>query len=215
MDEFKQLIAITETLIGPNGCPWDQKQTFESLRSSVHEEVHELIEAIDLGDPEKIIEELGDLFFNAIFFCKVAEKEGKFNTEQVLSLLIEKLIRRHPHVFGDVKIDNLDALYKQWESIKQQEKGKEDRLSELDSIPKGLPSLSRATKMMKKFKKSEYKEEVDKNQRAEEIDHEQKFGQALYKLAKEASAQGIDPENALRKILNQKENQFREWEKKR
>lgn len=210
MDEFKKLIEITETLIGPNGCPWDQKQTFESLRSSVHEEVHELIEAIDLNDPDKIIEELGDLFFNAIFFCKVGEKEGKFKTEQVLNILIEKLIRRHPHVFGDVKIDDYDALYKQWESIKQQEKGKEHRSSELDSIPKGLPSLSRATKMMKKFKKAGYKEsEVQTD------DAESKIGLELYTLAQKAQELGIDPEDALRKLLNQHEKRFREWEIKK
>ena len=123
MKEFTDLLDLTDTLLGPNGCPWDQEQTFESLRKSVVEEVYELVEAVDEGCRQKILEELGDLAFNFIFFCKLGEKEGAFSTEDVLKAIYEKLVRRHPHVFGEAKISTTTELIEQWERIKSQEKG--------------------------------------------------------------------------------------------
>lgn len=101
MREFDELIEIIDRLLGPDGCPWDKEQTLQSLRSSVLEEVCEVIEAIDLNDNAHIKEELGDLFFNTIFLCKIAEKEKRFTVTEILKELNEKLIRRHPHVFGE------------------------------------------------------------------------------------------------------------------
>ena len=118
MKEFIQILELIDTLLGPNGCPWDKEQTFESLRETVTEEAYELVEAIDLNDKEKILEELGDLFFNAIFFCKLGEKEEVFSTEKVLQELYDKLVRRHPHVFGETVIGNVSELYEQWEQIR-------------------------------------------------------------------------------------------------
>ena len=115
MDE---LIEVAETLMGPEGCFWDKKQTIHSIQAYFLEEAYEVLEAIDSGDQEKIIEELGDLLYVIIFCAKIAEKEKKFLLKDVFLSVKEKLIRRHPHVFGDAKIETIDELSKQWERIK-------------------------------------------------------------------------------------------------
>jgi len=206
MEEFDELIAITDKLMGPQGCPWDREQTFETIRSSVLEEVHELIEAINLKDKDKILEELGDLVFNALFFCKLGEKEKLFQTEEVLKHISEKLIRRHPHVFGDAQIETSDELLEQWEKIKKREKP-EERKSELDGIPGNLPTLSKAQKMIKKIKKTPFQFELSTVNHPEEV-----IGQKLLEIVSIAQEQKIDAELALMKVLNQLERKFREWE---
>ncbi len=119
---ISDLLETLETLMGPDGCPWDQKQTFESLRSSVIEEAQEVVEAVNKKDDTNLQEELGDLLFNVLFFCKIAEKESRFTTQDVIKTLHDKLIRRHPHVFGDTKIETMEELKEQWERIKLEEK---------------------------------------------------------------------------------------------
>ena len=148
MASFDRLFEIMDALLGPEGCPWDREQTVESLRSTVLEETCELIEAIDLGDPYHMAEELGDLAFNVVFFCRLGEKQGLFTTEQMLEGICEKLIRRHPHVFADGDaIEDSEAVLEQWEKIKAEEK--EKRESALDGLPPQLPALLRAHKVLK------------------------------------------------------------------
>lgn len=209
MKQFDELVAIIDRLLGPGGCPWDQEQTLEKLRPSVLEEACEVIDAIDLGDNHHIQEELGDLLFNALFFCKVAEKEKRLTTTDVIADLNEKLIRRHPHVFGDgAKLKNTGEVMKQWEELKKSEKTKTHRESIFDSLPKGLPALSRAQKMFKKMNKQE-------PQAIETTDlfHDEKaLGELLYRLTAQAEKKGLDAEHALRKTLAGIEKDFREKE---
>ncbi len=122
MKDFNEVLEILDRLMGPQGCPWDRKQTFETLRESVVEEAHEVVEAVDEGDDQHLCEELGDLLFNVVFYCKIAEKDGKFTTVDMLNGLRDKLIRRHPHVFGDAVIENEAELLVQWNRIKEEER---------------------------------------------------------------------------------------------
>src|ERR1700720_2855460 len=122
MEQFDELLHVAEKLLSPEGCPWDLKQTFQSLQPYVLEEAHEVIEAVDLDDDQKIVEELGDLLYTIIFYGKLAEKTRRFSMEQIVSTVKEKLIRRHPHVFGDVNVENVDEVVSNWEKIKKQEK---------------------------------------------------------------------------------------------
>jgi MazG family protein len=122
MKNFSEILEILDRLMGPQGCPWDAKQTFESLCESVMEEAAEVVEAVEEGDDPHLCEELGDLLFNVVFYCKIAEKEGRFTTVDVLDGLKEKLIRRHPHVFGDAVVETEEELLAQWNRIKEEEK---------------------------------------------------------------------------------------------
>ena len=124
MKDFSEILEILDRLMGPNGCPWDRKQTFESLRESVLEEAQEVVEAVDEGDDAHLCEELGDLLVNVVFYCKIAEKEGRFTTVDVLNGLRDKLIRRHPHVFGDAVIETEEELRAQWDRIKEEERAR-------------------------------------------------------------------------------------------
>jgi tetrapyrrole methylase family protein/MazG family protein len=121
-EQFSRLIEIVDALLGPNGCPWDHKQTLSSLKEHLEEESAELFVEIDVNENNKILEELGDVFFVAFFMAKVAQKEGRFTLDEVLLNLNEKLIRRHPHVFGDAKVETIEELHEQWERIKLEEK---------------------------------------------------------------------------------------------
>ncbi|MBA2367967.1 MAG: MazG family protein [Candidatus Protochlamydia sp.] len=206
MKEFESLIEIIDQLLGPGGCPWDQEQTLKSTRGALIEETYEVIEAIDLNETDNLKEELGDLFFNVIFLSKLAEKEGHFNLPQVLSTISEKLIRRHPHVFGKAEVQNTDEVIHQWEAIKKEEK--HSRQSLLDGIPKDIPSLFRAEKMLKKFKKAAY----DWQQVSDNASQENQAGEELLELIQKQIHQGIEPELALRKLLALLEHNYRKWE---
>lgn len=209
MKEYDQLDEVMNRLLAPDGCPWDQQQTMQTLRESVLEETCELIEAVDLNNNEHIVEELGDLLLNWIFFCKIGEKENKFHARDVINLLIDKLIRRHPHIFGDAKVDSLDELWKQWHAIKASEKGKDERSSVLDGIPKGLPALARAQKMLKKMEKKKYPKLPEST---EDFIDEEELGEFLYSVAKSAQDKELDAEQALRSVLAKEEKKFRHWE---
>jgi tetrapyrrole methylase family protein / MazG family protein len=204
--EFKQLLEVSDTLLGPQGCPWDREQTLISMRESILEEACEVIEAIDEGNDINLIEELGDLLYNVVFFCKLGEKEGRFSTQETISRIYNKLILRHPHVFGEIKLADVDEVLAQWEQIKKQEKS--DRKSLLDGIPKGLPALSRAYKIAGKMDRAEYDVEEDHKLFADE----EELGQLLWELVRQARHRKINPETALRKEMLNQEQTFRQWE---
>lgn len=205
--DIERLISIIEDLLGPEGCPWDREQTMKSIRSSVLEEACEFIDAIDLGDNHHMVEELGDLFFNVIFFCKLGEKENRFTLKEVVAEISEKLIRRHPHVFGAGEVNNAEEVVVQWEKIKQLEKGKEKRKDIFDGIPKHLPALLRAQKILKKLPAETlpqpYKEVSSIFQ------DEDSLGILLAQIAVQAQLKGLDAEQALRNYLAQLESKFR------
>ena len=212
MDKVKKLIDVVDRLLGPDGCPWDKAQTFESLRSGILEEVYELIEAIDLKDDDKILEELGDLLFMSIFLCKLGEKGEKFTISHVAQYAAEKFISRHPHIFDDGKIDGIDEILDQWERIKSQEKGKTERISVLDDIPRGAPALTCAQEVIAKTRKIGY-QVCEKNVEGEFSD-ERELGALLMEIAARAENSGLDAESALRKISTERGKDFREWERR-
>lgn len=147
---FESLVDVIATLRGENGCPWDREQTHTSLKSTLIEETYETVEAIDSGDSNHLKEELGDLLLNIMLQAQIADESENFDIYDVIESLTEKLIRRHPHVFGNVDVENADEVVKNWESIKSQEEGYEDRKSVLDGIPNALPSLLRSQKIQKR-----------------------------------------------------------------
>lgn len=203
----KELTALLETidrLLGPDGCPWDKEQTLQSMRSSLVEEVYETIEAIDCNDNRMIEEELGDLLFLVFFLGRLAEKEGRFTLQDIAKHVDAKLIRRHPHIFGDAKVNNSEAVLRQWDEIKRTEKKHE---SVLDGIPKDLPTLARAHKAYKRMAKKGFIPEKLVDGSEEEL-----AGDSLWLTVKDFASRGIEAEQALRKRLSQIERQFREDE---
>jgi len=193
MKEFEELMNVARILNSEGGCPWDRKQTFDSLKPYILEEAYEALEALDEGNDEEIIEELGDLLYTVIFYAKVAEREKRFSLKHILGTLRKKLVRRHPHVFGDAKND-METIKSNWEKIKKEEK--KERKSPLDGIPKNLPLLMRAQKVLRQMKKHGI-------ERGKVIGatREQELALRLLDIASEATIEDIDLESELRKIL--------------
>jgi uncharacterized protein YabN with tetrapyrrole methylase and pyrophosphatase domain len=153
---INDLLKVMAKLRSPTGCPWDREQTHLTLRRHAIEEVYELIDAIEARDDHEMAEELGDLLLQVVFHCQLAGERGAFDFEKVCRVLVEKLIRRHPHVFGKTKVKDVDEVWANWEEIKRAEKHgtQHERKSALDGIPKHLPALLRAEKLVKKAHKA-------------------------------------------------------------
>jgi tetrapyrrole methylase family protein/MazG family protein len=143
-EKFSELLELMAQLRGENGCPWDREQTHQSLKAFLLEEAHELLDALTGNDPAKIAEELSDLLHQIVFHCQIGTENGTFTTDQVISNLAAKLVRRHPHVFGGDALPDADAVTKQWAEIKAQEKLAGTKNSALGSLPKSMPALARA-----------------------------------------------------------------------
>lgn len=208
VDEYKKLLEICDQLLGPEGCAWDREQTVVSMRESVLEEACEVIEAIDIGSDQDLIEELGDLLYNVIFFCKLAEKEKRFVTKEPIERIREKLIFRHPHVFGEKKLKTAESIIEQWEEIKKKEKPHRESL--LDGIPIGLPALARAYKICDKMKKMN----VVETGLNDLFESEEELGDLIWRITIAAREKKINPETALRKTLAHKESFLRSKESK-
>src|SRR5919108_1570501 len=150
------LLKVMARLRSPTGCPWDREQNHMSLRFHAVEEVYELLDAIEAGDDHEMAEELGDLLLQVVFHCQLAAERGAFDFEKVARHLVDKLIRRHPHVFGTTRVKDVDEVWANWEKIKKAEKHgtRHERPSALDGIPKHLPALLRAEKLVKKARKA-------------------------------------------------------------
>ena len=148
-ERFGKLVEIMGRLRGPGGCPWDREQTWESLRGYLLEECHEAVAALDAGDRQGVCEELGDILLQVAFLSRLGQEEGAFTARDVVRGIVEKMIRRHPHVFGDEKADDADEVLRHWERIKKEEKASrgESRASLLDGLPPGLPGLLRAQRL--------------------------------------------------------------------
>jgi len=196
---MEELLKIAEKLNSEDGCPWDRVQTFASLRPYVLEEAHEVLEAVDNDDDLEMIEELGDLFYTVIFYAKVAEREKRFSLKEIIERLKQKLIHRHPHVFGEETVESMEEVIQKWEKRKGEEK---EGRHPLDGIPKTLPSLQRAQKVLGRMKKAGF---TPTEKRGEE-----ELSQKLLSLAKEANEAGIDLECAFQKLLREKEKEFRQ-----
>ena len=153
MAEVARLREIVARLRAPGGCPWDREQTHASLRAGAIEEVYELVEAIDAGEDGHFKEELGDLLLQVMMHAQIAEEERRFDIEEIAAGVAEKLVRRHPHVFGETKLGDSEAVLKQWDEIKRAERetgGAPANASALDGVSAALPALMRAEKVQKR-----------------------------------------------------------------
>lgn len=213
MKEFDEILEITNVLHGPGGCPWDVKQTFKSLQPCIIEEAHEVIDAIDRDEDSEILSELGDLLYTVVFYTKLAEKEGRFTMRDVLNAIKEKLIRRHPHVFGEEELSASEVVEK-WEKIKMGEKEHAERKSTLDGIPKALHALARAQKVLGKIKRKNGALLAPHTEREHPLS-EHGIGEELVQAILDASEAGIDCEGALRRAVGRYEEAFRAWEKEK
>lgn len=226
--KFKELVDIVKTLRGPFGCPWDKEQTLYSLKANIVEEVYELIDALDTKDIENIKEELGDLLLHVVFHSILAEEEGLFTLQAVIENIKEKLIKRHPHVFGDLKVKDSAEVLKNWEKLKKIEKN--NRKSILDSIPKSLPSIEKALKLQKRTKAVgfDFANIDDALDKVEEEIKELKFsikcedkeligeelGDLLFSIINIARLLNINPDEALRGANQKFINRIKFIEKK-
>jgi tetrapyrrole methylase family protein/MazG family protein len=145
-----RLLDIMRTLRSEGGCPWDREQTLQSLKQYLIEESYEVLDAIDSGDRNQLAEELGDLLLQVVFQAQICTEEGSFNFDDVARHISEKLVRRHPHVFGEVKVSDSSEVLRNWEAIKQTEKDKEKPRSVVEGIPRHLPALHKAQQIQKR-----------------------------------------------------------------
>jgi tetrapyrrole methylase family protein/MazG family protein len=220
---FEQLLDIMRKLRAPGGCPWDAEQTHESLTRYLLEETYEVIEAIDEKSPEHLKEELGDLLLQPIFHAAIAEESGEFTIYDVISTLCNKLIRRHPHVFGDLEIKDSIAQIENWEKIKKLEKGAE-RPSALSGVPDHLPALMKAHKISEKASRVGFDwEHVDQvyGKVMEELHEfeeawaegdptrmEDELGDLLFAITNLGRFLKLNPEEALRKTIARFQKRF-------
>lgn len=202
------LLKVMARLRAPDGCPWDREQDHKSIRMNAVEEVYELLDAIESEDDAEMEEELGDLLLQVVFHAQMAKERDAFDFEKVARNISDKLVRRHPHVFGNANVKDVDGVWTQWDAIKQTEKAGtiNERRSAFDGIPRHLPALMRAHDTVKKARKHGLLSKGRKSQSKE------KLGRRLYQLAQRAQASGWQSEELLRaetarqeKILRQKE----------
>jgi XTP/dITP diphosphohydrolase len=214
LQAFQRLLEIMDDL--REKCPWDRKQTMESLRNLTIEETYELADAILEADLEEVKEEIGDIMLHMVFYSKIAEEQKAFDVADALNAVCEKLIKRHPHIYGDVTADTEEAVKKNWEQLKL----KEGKKSVLQGVPKSLPAMVKAYRMQEKTAQvgfewensaqvwekveeemAEFKEAVESGESQER--KEEEFGDILFSLINYARFEKIDPETALERI-NQK-----------
>jgi MazG family protein len=204
------LVGIMARLRSPTGCPWDREQDHQSLRWHAVEEVYELVDAIERKDDHELQEELGDLLLQVVFHCQLARERGAFDFEQVARHIADKLIRRHPHVFGDTKVKDVDQVWANWEKIKRAEKHgtRHARPSALDGIPRHLPALLRAEKLVKKARRAKLAQNP--------LDHRtftrSALGRKLFELACFAQSKGWSAEDLLRTETQRHEKAWRQKE---
>ena len=208
------LLKVMAKLRSPKGCPWDREQDHMSLRWHAVEEVYELLDAIELRDDLELEEELGDLLLQVVFHCQLANERGAFNFDKVARHITEKLIRRHPHVYGTTKVKDVDEVWANWEKIKRAEKHgtKHARASALDGIPKHLPALLRAEKLVKKARKAKV---LTDGNRAHGKLTKKDLASTLFTLAQFAQEQGWSAEDLLLGEVKQRERQWRRAEKQK
>ncbi len=213
-NEFLRLVNVMKRLRAPGGCPWDRDQDFDSLKKFLLEEAFEVIVAVNEGDYKNLAEELGDLLLQVVFYSVIAEEKGYFDIVDVITGITEKLIRRHPHVFGDVRVKDAEEVRVNWEEIKSSEKEQQGYL--LDEVPLYLPALMRAYLLQSKASKvgfdwddikdvvSKVKEEVDELTKSGSMKEvEEEFGDLLFALVNWGRFKGINAEYALQ-LTNEK-----------
>ena len=226
--ELEKLVEVMAALRRENGCPWDREQTQQSLKPFLVEETYEVLEAIDEGNPEKVKEELGDLLFQIIFHCQLAAEKGEFDIHEVMHKISEKMIGRHPHVFGDARYETPAEVLRQWEERKREE-GKNTE-SILEGIPRELPSLLRAHRIQARAARvgfdwkrvddvlKKLDEELGEFRQAlagrNQNEIEDELGDIFFVLVNISRFVGVNPEDALRKTISKFISRFRYIEMK-
>lgn len=226
---FYDMVELMEKLRGKDGCPWDKEQNHVTLKPYLVEETYEVIDAIDSGIPDKLKEELADLFLQIIFHCQIAREKKEFDINDVMKLCLDKMMRRHPHVFGDSTASTSEEVVQQWEAIKKQEKGYEERKSAVDGLPKHLPALQKAQKVQKKAAKvgfdwkdindviAKVEEEMEEVKEAiakkETKDMEEEIGDLLFSVVNLSRFLQFDTENILHKTIYKFVDRFKKIEK--
>lgn len=224
---FYGLVSIVDTLLGPEGCPWDREQTHETLKKHLIEEAYETIEAIDSGDKERLCEELGDLLLQPLMHAQMDAIEGLYDIDDVIAAISEKLIRRHPHVFGEKEVSDATEVLANWDAIKRSEKPEERSI--LDGVPRSLPALLRAYEVSKRAARVGFEwpnlqavlMKVDEEQNefeaalqsGDQSRIEEEFGDLLFALVNVARWAGVEPEDALRKMIARFTKRFEEMER--
>lgn len=227
--EFKEryniddLCKIMKILRSENGCPWDKVQTHESIRKDFLEETYEAVEAIDLDNPEMLREELGDVLLQVVFHSEIESEKNSFDFEDVVNDICVKLIVRHPHVFGDTKVNSVGEVLDNWNDIKKQTKGQKSASDTLDAVCKALPALMRAEKLGKRASKAgvDYKnyddavksfkelvKKLDTSENAENV-----IGDLLFSLANISRLKDIDAEECLTRSCDKFTENFKSCEK--
>lgn len=232
---FGRLEALVAALRGQNGCPWDKKQTSRSMAIKLLEETYEIVDAISKGEADGVCEELGDVLFHIFFIACLFEEEGRFGIKDVTDGITQKMIRRHPHVFGDRLVDSAEDVKQQWHVIKQDEKMEEPSVSVLDSVPRMQPALMRAHRISDKAAregfdwedlpgvmekvdeelaelKDAFAEDTGKDGNKQAVQLE--FGDLLFTMVNVARFLGINPEAALMESTDKFERRFRYMERK-
>ncbi len=221
---FEELLSIMRRL--RKDCPWDREQTNDSIKGHTIEEAYEVVEAIDDGNDDELRLELGDLLLHVVFHSQIAEDEGRFNIDDVLGAIIEKLVRRHPHIFGDTTVADSTEVLRNWEQIKMDE----GRESVIDGVPRSLPALLKAHRMQDKASKIgfdwEHREDVwkkvqeeldelrDAVERKNSNDIEEEVGDLLFSLVNFSRFIKVNPEDALRRTISKFDRRFRHVERR-
>ena len=232
MSSFTELVGVMARLRGPDGCPWDREQTHATLKPYLLEEAYEALEAIDARNDDELCEELGDVLLQVVFHAQIAAEEGRFSIEEVGRAIVDKLVRRHPHVFANVAVDGADQVLKNWEQIKKEERREQGAAapSLLDGIPAQLPALMRAQRVQARASKQgfdwdlidgpldkveeEFAELRQACQKCDAAALEDEFGDVLFAMVNTGRFLKVDSEQALRASSEKFERRFRALEEK-
>lgn len=228
MTAFYELVDVMKKLRAPDGCPWDREQTLETLKKTLVEECYEVVEVMEEEKHEELKGELGDLLLQVVFQAEIMEEKKYFDINDVCKEITEKLIRRHPHIFGDVKVSGSDEVLTNWEEIKKTEKLHKHRESVLDGIPHAMPPLEKAYKIQNKVKKFDFEpksvenslERIDVNfsdfKKIIEEDNKDKikeeYGKLLFSFVNLGKIMDIEPSEELRKENNRFQKRFKDYE---
>ena len=227
--DWEDFLRIMRLLRSPRGCPWDAEQTHQSIRRNFLEETYEALDALDRDDPVDMCEELGDVLMQVVFHATIEEERGRFTVADVVDGVAQKMVYRHPHVFGTVHVDNSDQVLVNWEKLKRTEKGQASTADAIEAVPHTLPALWRAEKVQKKAAKAGFdwddplraldklEEEVRElraameSGKAPEDPHglREELGDVLFMAAKIGQMTGTDPEDALHRSCDKFDSRFR------
>ncbi len=217
---IEDLLEIMRILRAPGGCPWDAEQNHETIKKNLIEETYEVIEAVNKEDTELLKEELGDVLLQVVFHAAMEEEKGVFSFSDVADGICKKLIERHPHVFGNVTVSGTDDVLTNWDAIKRNSKKQKTTTQAMDSVPRELPALMRASKLQSKAAKAGAELEGNVSdyiaEKASSVScgiTEKTVGELLFAVCAAARQNDIDPEEALTKVSDEFLSSFGEYEK--